>query len=204
MPGTGGWRVSEPGFKAWGFQRKSAPEARSQGQEVRSTKGIVGNEDLVGCGGGSHSVISSPWSRRARKQRTFFDGSQHAPSFLGPSAQRVRTGLEGRGQSDWECGHVRRLPRPHPPALGYYSPSHNHVRLQSAFVRRSSFAPLLSLHRCRVEWVGGWRKPLPLKLAGFTYTPGRWGWGSGLDSLGADVRVEVGVGGPLGDLMLVP
>jgi hypothetical protein len=41
-------------------------------------------------------------------------------------------------------------------------------------------------------WVGGWRKSLSLKLAGFTYTPG----GRGLDSLVADVRVEVGVGGP--------
>lgn len=29
-----------------------------------------------------------------------------------------------------------------------------------------------------------------MKLAGFTYTPGVWG----LDSLVADVRVEVGVG----------
>lgn len=47
----------EPGFKAWGFQRESAPEARSQDQKVRSTKGIVGKEDLGGVGGHGGAVI---------------------------------------------------------------------------------------------------------------------------------------------------
>lgn len=62
---------------------------------------------------------------------------------------------------------VRPLPSPYPLSLSYVQSPHNPLGLQSAFVRRSSFT---LLYVCTDEgWVGGWRKPPPLKVADFTY-----------------------------------
>lgn len=83
---------------------------RIQGQKVRSTRG-----GRVKTGEGySQSVTSSFGLLRARKQRAFFDGSQHAPLPPGPSAQRVRAGLLGPGRSECRCAQSTRPLEPHP------------------------------------------------------------------------------------------
>lgn len=123
---------------------------RIQGQKVRSVKGVAWNEDWDG--GGSHSVTSSPGLPRVREQRAFFDGAQHTPLPPGPSVQRVRLGLVGRGRSDCECGHVR--PILWPLALS----SSPHDLLVSKALCQTSLRPYTPLHMCMERWVGGWRK----------------------------------------------
>lgn len=117
LPGCrGGGSGSGAKTRIWRPGKGSVTGARSQGQKVRSTQSGE-REDAGGGGGGvvcSHSVTSSPSLRRARTQRVFFDGSQHTPLLPGPSAQRFRAGLLGRGRSDRRCVQARLTARPHP------------------------------------------------------------------------------------------
>lgn len=105
-------------------------------------------------------MTSSPGLPRARLQRAFFDGSQHAPLPPGPSAQPVRARLVGRGLCDRRCVQVRTsLDTPAIPQSVYPSP--RPVGLQSAFVRPFSST---SLCMCINGGLGGWEvggKPLP-------------------------------------------
>lgn len=148
LQGLGGQGLRYGDSRGNRCQRRGA-RIRKLGQ----LRGWWGNE-AWGWGGGSHPVTSSPWSLRAREQRAFFDGSQHAPSFPGPSAPRLRVDLEGRERSDCECGHVRLLPRPHPLNLSCVRPSPQPYQapkcLCQALVFRTSLVSALM-----EGWVGG-------------------------------------------------
>lgn len=93
LPGSGGGGSgSGARVRVWRPERGSVPGEKSRGQKVRSTK--TGGVERVSTGAGGHlSVTSSPGLPRARSQRAFFDGSQHAPLPPGPSAQPFRARL---------------------------------------------------------------------------------------------------------------
>lgn len=145
--------------------------------------------------GGSHSVTSSPGlCGRASKEPSLMARNTPPPfRVLAPSGLGLN--WRGRGRSDCECGHGRLLPRSHPPTLSCVQPSPQPYRAPKCLCQAVLFRT--SVSALTEGWVGVWRKPPPLKLAGFTYRQTPWGWGK-MGRLVAGVRVEVGAGGFLG------